>query len=104
MPGARSGRPVKLGLSGQMPVSTTPTTTPAPARAVPPCAAQAPRGPSSPSRSREELPTRLESGAAFVASTRCLALRSTRSTPGVRRRPTTWSADSDAAKPLSAVV
>ena len=80
--GALSARPLKLGLSGQMPVSTTPTTTPRPARCGPPCCAQAPRGPSRPSRSRELLPTagRLRRGpgrrAAWCCARRADARRS----------------------------
>ena len=89
VPGVRCGSPVKLGFSGQMPLSTTPTTTPAPARSGPPCCAQAPRGPSRPSSVRELLPT---AGLALLVralvagprSTRCLVLRSTSTTPSAR--------------------
>ena len=103
--GCAAAAPLKLGLSGQMPVSTTPTTTPCPARCGPPCRAQTPSGPARSRRSRELLPT-TGAAAALVRtrSTRCLVLRSTSVTPGVTRAARTWSLVSVAAKPFSAVV
>ncbi len=105
VPGVRWGSPLKLGFSGQMPVSTTPTTTPRPARSGPPCPAQTPPGPSSPSRSRELLPTagvaRMDDGARSMC---CLVLRSTSATPAIARTCLTWAVVSVAAKPLRAVV
>ncbi len=105
VPGVRCGSPLKLGLSGQMPVSTTPITTLRPAFSGPPCAAHTPPGPSSPSRLRELLPTAgVTRRAAGARSTCCFVLRSTSSTPGVVRSRVTWSLVSVAANPFSAVV
>src|SRR3954447_16561269 len=85
--------PANDGFSGQMPVSITPTTIPAPAFAPPPSCDQIPPAAFRP----RKLGVSVVSGFEMRSGSR-------RTTPGVLARRSAWLADSFTATPLFVIV